>query len=367
MTATLLRSVPELDSDLATAWRQLAELRENPFLTPEWYSSWLATHPDEQPFAIVWRDGDAVRGVLPLVREGKRLRFAGARRGDWFTPACEPTDEGAMAAACAELLERERGEWQLIQLDRIDCASTWPRALTTAGGALRVRRQRSDVLPYVGFGEDGYEGYWAGRSRNFRSQVGRRRRKLEREHGLVFRMTADATELDKDLETFFVLHEERWEERGGTSALSEDAKAMHRRFAGHALQRGWLRLWVAEADGAPAAAWYGWRIAGRYCYSLSGLSSRYEDLALGNVLLAHTIEQAAAEGSRVYDLMWGDEGYKKRFETDRREAESWIVGRRGTPAWSAAVALDGLTAGARRLPPGLREPAKRLYRAASRS
>lgn len=363
MSAELLREVPDLDSELAAAWRALAEQRESPFLTPEWFAAWLATHPGEQPFAIVWRDGETVRGVLPLVREGRQLRFAGARRGDWFTPACAVEDEGEMAAACAELLERERGEWQLLQLDRVDCASTWPQALLDAGGKLRGRRQRFDVLPYVRFGDDGWDGYWTARSRNFRSQIGRKRRKLERDHGLTFRMTADASELERDLETFFELHEERWSERGGSSALSDDAKAMQRRFAAAALERGWLRLWVAEADGAPAAAWYGWRIADRYCYSLSGLASRYEDLALGNVLLAHTIEQAAEEGSSVYDLMWGDEGYKKRFETGRREAESWVVGRRGTPAWSAAVALESVTAGARRLPPRLREPAKRAYRA----
>ena len=32
------------------------------------------------------------------------------------------------------------------------------------------------------------------------------------------------------------------------------------------------------------------------------------------------LEQAAAEGAPIYDLMWGDEGYKTRFETGRREA-----------------------------------------------
>jgi CelD/BcsL family acetyltransferase involved in cellulose biosynthesis len=361
-------------ADLTGPWRELAELRENPFLTPEWYEAWLATHPADQPFVAVWRDeGGDVRGVLPLVRATAgptaRLRFAGARRGDWFTPACRVEDEERMGVAVGALLARERSSWQLAQLDRVDRDSRWLHALWAQEGSrpLRGRLKRTDVLPYIRFDGGGYEDYLAARSRNFRSQLGRRRRKLEAEHGLAFRMTAEAWELDADLEVFFELHEQRWRDRGGSSALSDDAKQLHRRFAAAALERGWLRLWTAEADGVPAASWYGWRIGDRYCYSLSGLGDGFERLALGTVLLAHTIERAAAEGAAVYDLMWGDEDYKRRFETDRRYAETWLLGRSGSPAWTVAVGADRMSARARRLPPRLRDPARRIYRAAVRS
>jgi CelD/BcsL family acetyltransferase involved in cellulose biosynthesis len=332
------------DAELTAAWRHLAEARENPFLTPEWFSAWLATNPDEEPFAIVWRRAGEVRGVLPLVRVRKNgarlLRFAGARRGDWFTPACRFEDEAEMAAACARLLSGQRREWQLIRFDRIDRQSAWPQALWAEGVESAIaptRERRTDQLPYVAFDDGGYEGYLAGRSRNFRSQLGRRRRKLEREHGLSFRMTVDASELERDFATFFRLHDERWDARGGSSSSGEEAREFQRAFATAAHERGWLRLWIAEADGAPRAAWYGWRLGDRYCYSLSGLSKEYEQLALGTVLLAHTIEQAAAEGATVYDLMWGDESYKQRFETGRRDAASWVLGRRNPVGIAAAV------------------------------
>ena len=337
------------DDGLIAAWCRLAEMRENPFLTPEWFKAWLWANPDEEPFAIAWRVGGELRGVLPLIRIAKGpaglLRFAGARRGDWFTPACSVEDEPAMATACAKLLQRERHAWQLLRLDRIDRASAWPQALWDAGveGSIApARLRRSDVLPFIHFGEGGYAGYLAGRSRNFRSHLGRRRRKLERKHGLAFRMTSDPDQLDADFTAFFRLHEERWRARGGSSSGSERVQQFHREFAAAALRHGWLRLWTAEADGVPAAAWYGWRIGGRYCYSLSGLSGRYESLSLGTVLLAHTIEQAAAEGARVYDLMWGGEAYKRRFETGCRDADTWVLGRRRHPFQLAASARTAL-------------------------
>ncbi len=355
MTVTVAEGGPDtLDASTVERWRELAELRENPFLTPEWCGSWLSTHPSEQPFVVLWhRDGE-LHGALPLVvaSEGpvRLLRFAGARRGDWFTPACSLEDEPAMAAECAELLQRERGAWRLLRLDRMDESSAWPRALWEADGSGRIapaRSRRTDVLPFIRFGDGGYESYLAGRSRNFRSQLGRRKRKLEREHGLAFRMTTAPEQLEADFETFFDLHEERWSARGGSSSGSDDVKRFHREFAAAALARGWLRLWTAEVDGIAAAAWYGWRLGGRYCYSLSGLSQRFEPLALGTVLLAHTIEQAAAEGATVYDLMWGDEGYKRRFETGRREAATWVLGRRRHPVQLAAAARTALERKAR--------------------
>jgi CelD/BcsL family acetyltransferase involved in cellulose biosynthesis len=344
---------PIKDSVLG-AWRQLAELRENPFLTPEWFFAWMQANPSEEPFVILWRLAGEVCGVLPLVRVRKglfhELRFAGARRGDWFTPACRPEDEPAMAAACAELLRRERRSWQLLVLDRVDEADDWPQALWREGlgGAIApARPRRHDLLPYIAFDEGGYDAYHAGRSRNFRSQLGRRRRKLEKEHELSFRMTTDPDRFDADFDTFFHLHEERWSDRGGSSSGADEVREFQRAFAAAALERGWLRLWIAEADGAPRAAWYGWRIGNRYCYALSGLSKDYETFALGTVLLAHTVEQAAAEGATVYDLMWGDESYKSRFQTDSRSTASWVLGRRRHPVALGAAAAAALERRAR--------------------
>jgi CelD/BcsL family acetyltransferase involved in cellulose biosynthesis len=358
------------DPALLTAWRELAELRENPFLTPEWYRTSLEAR-DEEPFAIAWRVADELRGVLPLVRVSRRpvklLRFAGARRGDWFSPACRPRDEATMAAACAELLLRERRSWQVIRLDRVDTGCAWPAALARDGGIAVAPARRLAALPYVELGEGGFEAYLASRSRNFRSQLHRRRARLEREHGLRFRMTSMVEELDNDLDAFWRLHDERWRERGGSSSAEQAARRHLRLFAAAALRRGWLRLWTALADGKPAASWYGWRIGGRYCYSLSGMSRRFERLSLGNVLLAHTIEQAAAEGATVYDLMWGDEAYKRRFETGRRYADTWLLARRGHPARPAIELGMRVVGGAEQLPPSLRRPLKRLAGAVSRS
>jgi CelD/BcsL family acetyltransferase involved in cellulose biosynthesis len=353
------------EPQLVAAWRGLAVLCANPFLTPEWFRTTLEASSEETPFVLGWWVGEELRGVLPLVLAGagplKVLRFPNFRRGDWFGPACRPEDEAAMAHDCARLLRAEAGSWNALRLDRVDVAAAWPRALADGGELKLGPRRRTDALPYIEFGEDGYAGWMASRSRNFRSQLTRRRKKLEREHGLSFRLTERPDRLEADMETFFRLHDERWGERGGSTMGTAQSRELMSGFAAAALEQGWLRLWIAEADGEPTAAWYGWRIGERYCYALAGMSHAHEKLASGRVLLAHTIEQAAAEGAAIYDLMWGDEDYKSRLETARRSCETWFLGSGAASSAGLRAAVGGVKA-LEMLPAGASEPLRKARR-----
>lgn len=85
------------------------------------------------------------------------------------------------------------------------------------------------------------------------------------------------------------------------------------------------------------------------------------------VLLAHPIEQAASEGVAVYDLMWGDESYKGRFETGRRQVATWLLSRRGHPV-RAPIGLDvRIARAAEGLSLELMQPPGRVRRAVRRS
>ena len=120
-----------------------------------------------------------------------------------------------------------------------------------------------------------WEDYLASRSRNLRSQVRRKTKALERDHDAVFRLAEEAT-LEADLATLVDLHERRWRGRGGSGALGEAPRRFHSGFAAAALRRGWLRLWILELRGEPAAALYGWRVGDRYSYYQAGLDPAYE-------------------------------------------------------------------------------------------
>ena len=100
---------------------------------------------------------------------------------------------------------------------------------------------------------------------------------------------------------------------GRSSSFSGARESFHREFAAVALSQGWLRLWLAESNGVPVAAWYGFRFAGIESYYQSGRDPRWDRHAVGAGILEHSIREAFADGMHEYRLLRGDESYKRRY------------------------------------------------------
>jgi CelD/BcsL family acetyltransferase involved in cellulose biosynthesis len=270
------------------------------------------------------RRGDALVGVLPLYRSRvgpfRLVRFTGHPQADEQGPIGTAGD--------AELLEAlSRIEHDVFLGEQLPGAEGWPRRLA----ARRFRLESGPVIRQPG----GWQAYMASRSANFRQQLQRRERRLRERHDVLFRLTADAASLDRDLDVLFALHRSRW---GDTSGFAPEA--FHREIAHSALATGRLRLWILELDGTPAAAWYGFRVGDVESYYQAGRDRTYDDVSVGFVLLAHTVRAALDDGVAEYRLLRGDEAYKRRFADDDPGLESVIRAgsRRGRAAVAAALA-----------------------------
>jgi CelD/BcsL family acetyltransferase involved in cellulose biosynthesis len=351
--------VPELSLepivDLASVrdeWTALALRAGNVFATWEWADAWWRVYGEDRRLHVTAcrdRDGRLV-AVLPLYLSTRRplrtLRFLGHGPADQLGPVCAPEDRVAVAEALKRLLREKLGAWDLLLAERLAPAEGWAGTL---GGRV-VHREDSPTLLIAG---RSFDEFLSSRSKNFREQVRRRDRKLRREHEVELRLT-DADRLEADLDTLFRLHEARWSE-GESSALIGSRERFHRDFARRALERGWLRLWVLEADGAPRAAWYGFRFAHMDWYYQSGRDPEWERQSVGFVLLSHTIRQAFEDGMTEYRLLRGGEDYKGRFASDDPGLETLALprGLLGRGAIAAAAA-------ARSMPPALRRRALKL-------
>jgi CelD/BcsL family acetyltransferase involved in cellulose biosynthesis len=326
-------------------WTRLGEESGNVFSTWEWASVWWRHFSDgKDELTAALRDGGgAVVAIVPLYlgieRPIRVARFIGHGAGDELGPVCAPERRGAALEAMSDgwdvlLAERLPGEGHADEL----------------GGRLL----RRDATPVIDFPEGGWDEYLATRSSNFRSQVRRKERKLLREHGLSYRLSDDPERLDDDLSVLFNLHEARW--AGGSSgALAGSREAFHRDFAAVAQGRGWLRLWIAEVEGRPAAAWYGFRFGGADWYYQFGRDPDWDKASLGLVLLAHTVRDAVESGQRQYRLLRGGESYKDRFATGDPGLETVAVPRSARGRLAVRAAATGLA-----LPAPLR---RRLTRA----
>ncbi|MGH3044855.1 MAG: GNAT family N-acetyltransferase, partial [Gaiellaceae bacterium] len=345
----LIRDSAALGS-VEAEWRSLAEARGAPFLTPDWYQAWLQSFGDrESPFVVAVRDDHGgLVGLMPLVRSQRRhfptLSFAGAEYGDYYEPvARSAAEEETVARAFAKTLAEGRKEWAMIVADYVDEEAPWTRALahSDAGRLTAIRyHEHPSVYLSIPLGDLSWDEYLAGRSRNLRSQLGRKRRALERLGTIRFRRGGD--DLEPEMKTLFDLHARRWVGKGSTIFSSPRAREFHLEFARAAQGHDWLRLWFLEVDEAPIAAWYGWSIGGRYLYYQAGFDPEWSHASPGLLLLARTIEAAFDEGASEYDMLLGNEPFKERFATAARERRTLVFVR---PAHAArAVVLADVAA-----------------------
>jgi CelD/BcsL family acetyltransferase involved in cellulose biosynthesis len=327
-------------------WPALAERSRNLFATWEWISTWWRHFGAgrELAGAVARRAGGEPAAILPLYVYGRGpltvLRFIGHGPGDWLGPIHGPEDRELAAEALLAKFADGRCDVLLAERVRADQLST------QSLGGTPLRREAFPILP---FRDRSWDQLLAERSANFRQQVRRRERRLERAHQLSYRLTTDPERLDSDLELLFALHDAHWQ-HGQSSAFASARRAFHREFARLALAQGWLRLWVMELDSTPVAAWYGFRYAGAECYYQSGRDPAHDDGSVGFVLLCHTIRAAIEDGAAAYWFLRGDHSYKDRFAEQDPAVETIALAhtRRGRAALAAVVQLDRLPAAGRR-------------------
>lgn len=330
-------------------WARLAEQSGSIFATHDWISIWSRNFAAGRPSLLTacrGLDGKLI-ALLPLyLRAGapaRTVRFMGHGAGDELGPICHSSDRPLAARALRRVLHRNSSCWDLFLGERLPGPDDWAALL----GGRALFRTPSPVLTTGGMS---FEDFLAARSANFRQQVRRRELKLGRSHDVRYRLADDPLRLQDDLTILFELHTARWGGEG-SKTLAGSRAAFHREWAARALRRGWLRLWFLEIDGAPVAAWYGFRFAGVESFYQAGRDPAWEDYSVGFVLMTHTIREALADGVREYRLLRGDDAYKGRFSNDDHGLQMVGVasGARGLATLAGAAAAGSLPSRGRAL------------------
>jgi CelD/BcsL family acetyltransferase involved in cellulose biosynthesis len=312
-------------------WKGLERSSGNIFSTWDWAVCWRQAFARTCPLVLITcrnGHGEAV-AVFPLYlltrTPFRALRFLGNGPADQLGPVCDRRRVDRLTAMLPALLSDRSLGWDFLIADRL------PGRFgvgTPLPGAKLLQREASPVMRIAG---RSWRDFLASRSRNFREQVLRRRRKLEREHQVRFRLS-DEGRFERDFDLFVRLHDARWQ--GLSRSFAGRLGGFHREFARRALERGWLRLWVMEVDGAAVAAWYGFRFGGVQSYYNSGRDPAWDHHSVGFVLLTHTMQEAFNDGMQEYRMLRGGEDYKGRFATEDEGVQTVATARGlGRVAW----------------------------------
>jgi CelD/BcsL family acetyltransferase involved in cellulose biosynthesis len=297
-------------------WNLLAGSAGSPFLTVQWLTAWWRAFGAGRCTCLALRDsrGSLRAGACCRRLTGGRLAAtANAHSGDWDVVATDPQARRALWQALSGLgagavhLAGIRSRESLNEADQEFRASGYSTVQATG-----VRS------PYLALPES-WDDLLASVSRNLRSQLGRRRRSLEREGRLVFRTTAGGEELERDLATFLRVESSGWKAGTATSILSDPrTERLYMDFSKAAAAAGWLRLHFLELDDVPVAADLNCAFAGGIFLIKTGFDERYGRFSPGLVLRGEVLRAAVQEGASFYDFLGGPDSYKLRWTTELR-------------------------------------------------
>jgi CelD/BcsL family acetyltransferase involved in cellulose biosynthesis len=300
----------------AEDWNVLGSSVGSPFLTIQWLAAWWRAFGSGRFTCLVVRDGrDSLRaGACCRRLSGGRLAAAAnTHSGDWDVVAVDPHARQVLWQALAGL---GAGAVHLAGIRSRESLEEADQEFHTSGySTVQAPGVRS---PYLELPES-WDDLLASVSRNLRSQLGRRRRLLQREGRLVFRTTVGGEELERDLATFLRVESSGWKAGTGTSILSDPrTERLYMDFAKAAAAAGWLRLHFLELDGVPVAADLNCAFAGGMFLMKTGFDERYRRFSPGLVLRGEVLRAAVQEGASFYDFLGGPDSYKLRWTTELR-------------------------------------------------
>jgi CelD/BcsL family acetyltransferase involved in cellulose biosynthesis len=339
LTADLLDDVSALDSHTAE-WDALAFAAGRPYCAPAWMLGWwheVAPEGAHLRVALV-RDGDRLACVAPFWAEAESGRYAllAERTGYPLEPLVSADrEEGAAAraararetaAAVARVLAEASPQPREIVFAGVPADSSWPRAFVEAwpgASAWALRETRPKVIPKVTLTDASVDDWLAGRSRNFRQQLRRARRRLESE-GARFRL-AGASDLDADLASFARLHHARWDHRGGSGALDGRVEALLRRCGRELIGQGRFRLWTLEVDGDAISSHLFLAADGGQSYWLGGFDDAWARDHPSIQVLVEALRHGISLGERWFELGPGGQPYKYRLADSEDRVSSWTL------------------------------------------
>jgi CelD/BcsL family acetyltransferase involved in cellulose biosynthesis len=326
---------------LERAWDDLALSVEAPvpFLSHAWIRTWWKHFGEGQEFvAVVVRQADTLLAGAPVaIRRGGLALTIGEIVGTGPVPTrgMGLADKADLLVRTGHLQVRRRLVSELCALlDRIDlldikgydAGSATGLELTAAaprsGSVHTIERSRS---PYLSLSAP-WESYLRSRSGNFRKHLKKYWRILEQAGPMeVVRMEpgADAATWMADV---FAVNDASWKARRGTNLFrSPRVRAFFAELVPAMATRGWIDLHVIRLDRKPAAYELCFDFGGRLFSYNGAYRADLRRGSPGTALTATVIETACRRGLTEYDMLRGEERYKRRWSEMARSELQLLV------------------------------------------
>ena len=336
LSTRIVRTFADL-VDLGPCWDAWSD--GVPFRSPLWSFTWWRHYGRRAPgtwstpqlcVLVVERDGRTI-GIAPwfierMVVGGRVLRLLGTGEicSDYLTLLSQPEDREEVApAVAAELCGPLRRAWDRIDLDTLPADEFGLRSIVAEcerRGAVVDRRPGPNcwrlALP------SDYEAYLASLSKSHRKEQRQLAKRVLDTDRAAWHTARTDSEFDRGWEVLVDLHQRRRRSLGEPGCFASPRfAAFHRDVARQLLDQRRLRLQWLEVDGRPIAAEYHFSGGGAIYGYQAGVDPDRLDEEPGRLAGIAVVRQAIAEGFTRYDLLRGDEPYKKHWRAEPTATE----------------------------------------------
>jgi CelD/BcsL family acetyltransferase involved in cellulose biosynthesis len=175
-----------------------------------------------------------------------------------------------------------------------------------------------DVCPYIDLSCHTWDSYLSSLGPSHRANFRRRLRGLEAKFTVRFTPVESQDDRRRAIDGLFLFHDQRWTCGGSTAFSTTPLRGFHQDLTRNALECGWLRMYAVSLNDTLAATMYGFARDGRFYFYQHGYDAAYSRYSLGLVLMGLTIREALDERMREFDMLYGNEPYKKLWAARQR-------------------------------------------------
>jgi len=326
LTYQLLDTLPDVEA-IAAEWDLLLDRSpcNRAFSCSGWFLVSCSLNQSISSQVIVARRGAAIVGVLPivLIKDGRVATFA-SELSD-YNDIVSIEDDYSVLVGLLEYAITLCGSYKRVVLSRIRRDSNCFRAaeILEREGSHQPVFQASGTCAYVGLSLS-YEDYLRTRSKSFRKSLRRAQRNAESNNIAVRELDPTHFSPSRLPEAFLSLNLDRWGARSYYRSSFVESFVLkllpdlfsQRRMRAFALmqEERLLGLDLCMVGANSLCSWNG------------GFLSEAARWSPGKLLIDAGIRQAYAGKFEEYDLMRGDEAYKKSWANNTREIGSLLIG-----------------------------------------
>jgi CelD/BcsL family acetyltransferase involved in cellulose biosynthesis len=298
------------------------------FDTPEWLRSWIAAFWSPRPIAFQFvRAATSLIGLAPLLPDDGPdawCRHTLTLPRHSHVPRAEVVAApGARRDVLDALLAHARARTPSMPLVLAGIDRESPTRAEVEP-LMASRRQTTAVwdeprIPWVRIAGD-WDGYLRSRSSHLRTELRRKRRRLERSGAVTVKVAGEPHERDAALADVMRVERASWKHEQGTSIETEPGAAtFYSTLAERASANGWLRIFLLYLDDVPIAHLFGIVYKNTYLALKTSYDQSRRDLSPGVVLIEHALHDAFDRGLAAFDLLGVEARWKNELATDVRD------------------------------------------------